>query len=192
MGRGDCDPGIAAMVGDPADGAVSRADLASGCDGKEDISLPIGADAAILDNGVTGRQIGGGGELEGTQACTGGILANSTVEGQDGGRFALARKLQLSRRLAILHDHGRSGIGIAVVQRQQLVAVSQDKLVEGVAHIAIAHIHHLGILVADDHIREIDAEDHIGLMVQAVRAFVHTVAGMDIQHIPILGHAQAA
>ena len=79
-----------------------------------------------------------------------------------------------------------------MVQCQQLVAVRQDKLIEGVADIPIPSIHHSGLLIGDLHFGDAHAENQIRLMMLAVYAFVHFMAGMHIEHVLILRHAQTA
>ena len=70
--------------------------------------------------------------------------------------------------------------------------VDDQELVEGVAHIAVAGVHHVVIGIGDGHVALPHRHGQVGLVVQAVAAGVHLVAGADIQVPAVLVHAQGA
>ena len=90
-------------------------------------------------------------------------------------------------------EHGASGVGVAVVQGNDLaVLVHQNKLVEGVADVAVGDVHHVVEGIGDGHVALPHRHGQVGLVIEAVAAGVHLVAGADIQVAAVLVAAQAA
>src|SRR5699024_6416995 len=81
----------------------------------------------------------------------------------------------------VAHEGHGPGIGIPVVQgHDPPLLVHKEKLVEGVAHIAVAGVHHVIVGVGDLHAGLVHGHGQVGLVVEAVVAGVHLVAGADV------------
>ena len=93
----------------------------------------------------------------------------------------------------VLGEHHAPGVGVAVIQgHQTAVLIHEDELVEGVAHIAVGDVHHVVIGVGDGHVALPHRHGQVGLVVEAVVAGVHLMAGAEVEVAAVLVAPQAA
>ena len=70
--------------------------------------------------------------------------------------------------------------------------IHQKELVEGVADIAVAGVHHIVEGIGDLHAGLIHRHGQVGLVVETIAAGVHLVAGAEVEIAAVLIHPQAS
>ena len=142
---------------------------------------------------VVGRHVAAAGLGQPAQGGPGGVVAGLAGEFLERDIGDQAAELAAARLGVVAHQGSPPGIGVAVVQGDDvLVAVHQHELVKGVAHVAHRGVHYLGIGVQNGHALLLHADGQVGLVVQAVAAGVHLVAGADVELAAVLVHPQGA
>ena len=161
-----------------------------------EVNGPVAAASAGAVVAV-GHHIAVGGFLQAAHGGAGGVVPGGASKGKQilvpapvpigAGEFAGAGIG------VVAHQDCAPRIGVAVIQGDDFaVLIHQDELVEGVGHIAIGYVHHVIVSVRDGHVALPYCHGQIGLVIEAVIAGVHLVAGADIQVAAVLVTPQAA
>ena len=160
-----------------------------------EVHIPVAASAHAVV--VEGHDVAVGGLLQAAHRGAGGIVPDAPGKGLKvhipAPVVAAAGEFAGGGVGVVAHHHRASGVGVPVVQSQDLpVLIYQNKLVEGVADIAQADVHDIVEGVGDGHIALAHRHGQVGLMVEAVTAGIHLMAGADVQVIAILVAPQGA
>ena len=177
-------------------GGVGEAVLRHG--GDEHVPLAvvrIDARRRLID-AAAGNEIVRARDGEAAEIRAGGIIILDVPERHQTDALAaqgVARRAEIGQafsaaadRLVAIEIRG-AGTSVAVVERDEPIAVEREELVEGMADIAVFVVHHVAAHVGDGHVTLAHEEGQVRLMTG-----IHLVAGVDIEIRAVLRHAQGA
>ena len=94
------------IVRDPAEGGYCGTDVAPRGNAEENIALPGERDGVVLQNGVSGGEVGAVRQFKGAEACARKIVAEISRKCQKAGVGTCAGELRLTGGLVVLDDDG--------------------------------------------------------------------------------------
>ena len=179
--------------GDPAGRRASLREVGLGRRRDKNIAPAIGIHScSALVPAVTCDQVVGARDLKGTDGGTRLVFISVARFGESHHdhvfRIARVRRPGLS---GIAEQNDPSGIGVALVNRDQVFAVVRDQLVKRVTDIAGTEIADRALKGRDCHIRLLNDSVHIRLVADPVGTGIGLMGGAHVKHAACLGQRYA-
>ncbi len=160
------------------------------CDHKN-ITLTKEVDRSILQDGISGNQIVAARDLHAAHAGTGIVITGLSNDIQQVHIFWVTHII-IPGGTVIPEQHNAAGIGIAMVNGDDILTIHLDELVEGMADVAASDPGYTVTGIGYLHIRGVHTNAQIGLVVQAVGTLEHSVGRADIKMVPAVAHPQTS